>query len=181
MGMTEYTAMSVGQRLDYRNVDAVMRGRDIMLLEWDLSGFILFSAMTDMTDREAEIIRQNKVRTTAFTDREYVLPLWRFEGSDVYGETPFDPTAYRALVPDSRESILCVGLVTIVGVDSNTMIIRALRALSLPAHFKRAIREAWQDAWDNPVYSKQYARWVDAMKVAYTLQEMFERAEHMSR
>lgn len=85
--MTEYTAMSVGQRLDYRNVDAVMRGRDIMLLEWDLSGFILFSAMTDMTDREAEIIRQNKVRTTAFTDREYVLPLWRFEGSDVYGES----------------------------------------------------------------------------------------------
>jgi len=68
--MTEYTAMSVGQRLDYRNVDAVMRGRDIMLLEWDLSGFILFIAMTDMTDREAEIIRKHKMTISAFTDRE---------------------------------------------------------------------------------------------------------------
>jgi len=70
IGMTEYTAMSVGQRLDYRNVDAVMRGRDIMLLEWDLSGFILFIAMTDMTDREAEIIRKHKMTISAFTDRE---------------------------------------------------------------------------------------------------------------
>jgi len=49
----------------------------------------------------------------------------------------------------------------------------------LSTHFKRAIREAWQDAWDNPVYSQQYARWVDAVKICYTLQEMFDRAEHM--
>jgi len=108
-----------------------------------------------------------------------VLPLWRFEDGDVYGETPFDPTVYQAHIPDSREQIMRTGLVTIVGVDSNTMTIRALRALSLPAHFKRAIREAWQDAWDNPVYSQQYARWVDAVKICYTLQEMFDRAEHM--
>ena len=106
-----------------------------------------------------------------------MLPLWRFEDGDVYGETPFDPTVYQARIPGSREQIMRTGLVTIVGVDSNTMTIRALRAVSLPARFRRAIQEAWQDAWDNPVYSKQYARWVDAMKVAYTLQEMFDRAE----
>ena len=77
-----------------------------MLLEWDLSGFILFSAMTDMTDHEAEIIRQHKMTISAFTDRECVLPLWRFEDGDVYGETPFDPTVYQARIPGSREQIM---------------------------------------------------------------------------
>jgi hypothetical protein len=178
--VTEYQAMSVGGRFDYRNADQIIRGRDIMLLDWDPSGFILIVAMAGMTDREAEIIRKHKMTISAFTDRECVLPLWRFEDGDVYGETPFDPTVYQARIPGSREQIMRTGLVTIVGVDSNTMTIRALRALSLPAHFKRAIREAWQNAWDNPVYSQQYARWVDAIKVAYTLQEMFDRAEHIN-
>ena len=35
--MTEYQAMSVGGRFDYRNADQVIRGRDIMLLDWDPS------------------------------------------------------------------------------------------------------------------------------------------------
>lgn len=179
--LMDYLAMSVGKRLDYRNVDQVVRGRDIMLLDWDQSGFILFIAMTDMTDHEAEIIKHNEVRISAFTDGECLLPLWRFANSDVYGETPFDPTAYRAHIPDAREAILHTNVVIIVGVDSNTMTIRALRAVSLPARFKQAIQEAWQGVWDNPVYDQQYARWIDAMKVCYTLQEMFERAEHMSR
>lgn len=86
--MTEYIAMSVGGRFDYRNADQVIRGRDIMLLDWDPSGFILIIAMVDMTDREAEIIRKHKMTVSAFTDRECVLPLWRFEDGDVYGETP---------------------------------------------------------------------------------------------
>ncbi|MEA4884223.1 MAG: hypothetical protein VB144_11330 [Clostridia bacterium] len=177
--MTEYMAMSVGQRLDYRNVDQVVRGRDMMLLDWDQSGFILIIAMTDMADQESEIIRHNKMLVSAFTDHKNVLPLWRFADSEIYGETPFDPTMYRPYVPGSREAILRTHIVTMVGVDSNTMIIRALRAVSLPAYFNRAIQEAWQDAWDNPFYSQQYAQWVDAMKVCYTLQEMFDRAEHM--
>lgn len=54
ISVTEYQAMSVGGRFDYRNVDQVVRGRDIMLLEWDPSGFILIIAMTDMTDRELD-------------------------------------------------------------------------------------------------------------------------------
>jgi hypothetical protein len=176
--VTEYIAMSVGGRFDYRNADQVIRGRDIMLLDWDPSGFILIIAMVDMTDREAEIIRKHKMTVSAFTGGECVLPLWRFADSDVYGETPFDPTVYRARIPDSREQIMRANIVTIVGVDSNTMTIRALRAVSFPAHFTRAIREAWQGVWDNPVYSQQYARWVDTMKVCYTLQEMFDSAEH---
>ena len=140
--MTEYQAMSVGGRFDYRNADQIIRGRDIMLLDWDPSGFILIIAMTGMTDREAEIIRKHEMSVSAFTDGECVLPLWRFADSDVYGETPFDPTVYRARIPDSREQIMRANIVTIVGVDSNTMTIRALRAVSLPAHFKRAIRVA---------------------------------------
>jgi len=83
-----------------------------------------------MTDREAEIIRKHKMTISAFTDRECVLSLWRFEDGDVYGETPFDPTVYQARIPGSREQIMRTGLVTIVGVDSNTMTIRALRASS---------------------------------------------------
>jgi hypothetical protein len=43
--MTEYQAMSIGGRFDYRNADQVIRGRDIMLLDWDPSGFILIIAM----------------------------------------------------------------------------------------------------------------------------------------
>ena len=51
--MTEYQAMSVGGRFDYRNADQIIRGRDIMLLAWDPSGVILIVAMAGMTDSEA--------------------------------------------------------------------------------------------------------------------------------
>ncbi len=46
--MTEYQAMSVGGRFDYRNADQVIRGRDIMLLDWDPSGFILIVAFDNV-------------------------------------------------------------------------------------------------------------------------------------
>lgn len=69
--MTEYQAMSVGGRFDYRNADQVIRGRDIMLLDWDPSGFILIITMVDMTDREAEIIRKHKMTISAPSFRNF--------------------------------------------------------------------------------------------------------------
>lgn len=177
MCVTEYLAMSIGDRLDYRNVDQVVRGRDRVVLEWDQSGFILICAMTDMTEVESQNLSQNKVRVSAMIEGEFILPVWRFAGSQVYGETPFDPTVYRPYVPGSREQILDSRIVTIVGVDSETMVVRALRAANLPPRFIRATQDAWKTAWDDPTYSKRYASWIGTM-MCYSTEELIERAEY---
>lgn len=176
--MTEYMAMSVGQRLDYRNVDAVVQGRDRLVLEWDQSGFILICAMAGMMEDESQILKQNKVRVSAMVEGGFVLPVWRFAGSQVYGETPFDPTVYRLHVPDSHEQILSSRIVTIVGVDSETMVVRALRAANLPPRLAHAMHDAWKTAWDDPTYSRRYASWISTM-MCYSMEELVERAEYM--
>lgn len=173
MGIQEFR---VGQPFIYRNAE-ILRNRELFLLEWDRSGYMLIVALPEMSLAEAEIIKHNMVEVSALIEGSFVLPLWDFETTLLYGETPFDPTAYRATLPESVREIPQANLVTIVGLDSDSMLVRALRVANLPAGWRRVV-PAWEPAWGDPAYSSQYAAWLDRI-ATLPLDEVERRAERL--
>lgn len=175
--MNRVLELSVGKPFRYKDADARLRSRELFLLEWDVSGYMLIIALPGMTDEEALVVRQNRVAVKAVIDGPFVLPFWEFEGSPLYGETPFDPTAYRAMLPESTTEIPQANLVTVVGVDSASMLVRALRVANLPAGWRRVV-PAWEPAWEDPEYRSRYAAWLDRL-ATLSLDEVERRTERL--
>lgn len=171
----------VGKPLAYRDVETRIRNQTLMLLEWDNSGYILIIALPDMTEKETAIIKKNRVRVHAIAESGYILPVWHFTGSQLFGETPFDPTAYRNYIPNYSELLPKTNLVTIIGVDSATMVIKALRAANLPSAAVKMATSAWESILDDTSYSSKYARWVDDLTTRYSIKEILELAKYIGR
>ncbi len=171
-----FERIAVGEPLTGATREAQLRDRTLMLLEWGNSGYTLYVALPDMSEQEAEIIKQNKVKVRVFQTADYVLPVWQFVGSQLFGETPFDPTLYLPYCPDCKEAIPRTNLVTIIGVDSATMIIKALRAANLPNNWRHIVSNAWSDAWEDPTYSKRYNAWIDTVIAQYTPKQLLREA-----
>lgn len=176
--MNKVLEFSVGKLFRYKDADARLRGQELFLLEWDVSGYMLIIALPGMTDEEASVVRQNRVAVKAVIDGSFVLPLWAFEGSPLYGETPFDPTAYRSSLPESIREIPQTNLITIVGLDSTSMIIRVLRVANLPAAWLQRVVPAWELAWEDPEYRSRYAAWLDRL-ATLSLDEVKRRTERL--
>lgn len=177
--MDELLKLSVGRPFRYKDADARLRNQEVFLLEWDKGGYMLIVALPGMTASEADTVKRNRVRVSAFVEGAYVLPLWRFVGSNLFGETPFDPTAYQKHVPESSSLLLTTNLVAVVGVDSSTMIVRSLRVANLPSAWLRCVKAAWQTAWVSPGYSVGYSRWLDGVISKFTVEELEQRAEYL--
>lgn len=176
--MNKVLELSVGKLFRYKNADARLRGQELFLLEWDRSGYMLIVALPSMTQKEAEIVKRNKVQVNALVKGAFVLPFWRFAASNLYGETPFDPTAYRSSLPESIREIPQTNLITIVGLDSTSMIIRVLRVANLPAAWLQRVVPAWEPAWEDPAYSSRYGAWLDRL-ATLPLDEIAQRAERL--
>jgi hypothetical protein len=170
--------MAVGRPFQWR--DSVTRqGRDEFILDWDPAGYILIAFLRGMTDREAKILDRNKVRVSAIVKGACVMPIWRWAGSQLYAETPFDPTVYLPLVPGAKEQLLRSNLVTLVGVDSTTIITRVLKVANLPQRFIDAAHEAWKGAWDDLDYSAKYAQWRMELTSEHSLDRLVAQAEYL--
>jgi hypothetical protein len=156
--------------------EAQLRNQTLMLLEWGNSGYTLYVALPNMTEQEAEIIKHNKVKVRMLGEADCLLPVWQFIDSQLFGETPFDPTLYLPYYLDCKEDLPKTNLVTIIGVDSATMIIKALRAANLPNNWRHIVSNAWSDAWEDPTYSKRYNAWIDTVIAQYTPKQLLREA-----
>lgn len=171
-----FERIAVGEPLAGPAREAQLRNQTLLLLEWGNSGYTLYVALPDMSEQEAEIIKQNKVKVRVFQTANCVLPVWQFVGSQLFGETPFDPTLYLPYYPDCKEDLPKTNLVTIIGVDSATMIVQALRAANLPNNWRRIVSNAWSAAWEDPMYSKRYNAWIDTVIAQYTPKHLLREA-----
>ena len=177
MSADQILKLAVGERFTYRNAE-VLRGQELFLLEWDRSGYMLIIALPGMTNREADVVKQHKVQVRALIEGVFVLPFWRFMDSALYGETPFDPMAYRSSLPESIKEIPQTNLITVVGLDSASMFVRALRVANLPAAWLRRVVPAWEPAWEDPEYRSRYAAWLDRL-ATLSLDEVERRTERL--
>lgn len=171
-----FQKIAVGEPLAGAAREAQLRNQTLMLLEWGNSGYTLYVALPNMTEQEAEVIKRNKVKVRLFQEADCLLPVWQFVGSQLFGETPFDPTLYVPYYPDCRADLPKTNLVTIVGVDSATMIVQALRAANLPNNWRSVANSAWADAWEDPTYSKRYNAWVDKVIQRYTPKQLLHES-----
>ncbi|HOK71235.1 MAG TPA: hypothetical protein PLM83_07250 [Bacillota bacterium] len=85
--------------------EAQLRNQTLMLLEWGNSGYTLYVALPNMTEQEAEIIKHNKVKVRMLGEADCLLPVWQFIDSQLFGETPFDPTLYLPYYLDCKEDL----------------------------------------------------------------------------
>lgn len=177
--MEGFQEFVVGRPFRFRDAETRLREREAFALEWDRGGYMLIVALPGMTPGEADIIRSNRVRVSAFVEGGFVLPVWAFAGSQLFGETPFDPTQYRQWIPDSPLLLPKSNLVMVVGLDSATMLIRVLRAANLPKAFVARAADAWQTAWHDPAYSAKYSQWIDETAARHSLADLLNRAEHL--
>ncbi len=178
--MEGFQTFTVGQPFRFRDAETCLRNCEAFLLEWDRSGYMLIVALPGMTPGEVDIIKRNLVCVSALVEGACVLPIWRFSGSALFGETPFDPTKYRKWIPEFPSLLPKSNLVTVMGVDSATMIVKVLRAANLPKTFVAKAVNAWQRAWDDPSYSARYSQWIDSLMLR-SLDDISARAEYMGR
>lgn len=159
--------------------EAQLRNQTLMLLEWGNSGYTLYVALPNMTEQEAEIIKHNKIKVRMLGEADCLLPVWQFIDSPIFGETPFDPTLYLPYYLDCKEDLPKTNLVTIVGVDSATMIVQTLRAANLPNNWRPIVSSAWSDVWEDPTYSKRYSAWLDKVIQRYTPKQLLRGSLRM--
>lgn len=174
-----FERIAVGEPLAGATREAQLRNRTLMLLEWGNSGYTLYVAMPDMSEQEAEIIKHNKIKVRMLGEADCLLPVWQFIDSPIFGETPFDPTLYLPYYLDCKEDLPKTNLVTIVGVDSATMIVQTLRAANLPNNWRPIVSSAWSDVWEDPTYSKRYSAWLDKVIQRYTPKQLLRGSLRM--
>jgi hypothetical protein len=178
----DFTVVAVGE--DYsmfrigkaKNVDAAM----IFEALPDGSGYALNIYMADMLEEEAKIIASSPVVARVMTDSpSLMLPIIRFGSSPLIFEIIFDPTIYK----DNRSMQLALdcNMVQIVGVDSRTNIVKALRLASMPKKLRSMWLTSWSRAYEDPDFSAKYKRWTEDIASRYPLTDLWERSVYVGK
>lgn len=173
----DFTLLKLGDEYKLFNIGAI-RGLDSAIVFEALennSGYTLNIYMSNMSQMEADLISTAPLNVRVMKDTPYfTLPIVRFGNSYLVFEIFFDPTAYK----DNRAMQLALNnnMVHIVGIDSNTNIIKALRLASMP----RKLRDVWVASWSAAMsednFSGRYSRWYQDISRRYSLMELWERA-----
>lgn len=162
-----FNLFSIGR---FQNVDAA----GVFEALPDKNGFLLAIYMADMSPLEARIISKEKISVRVFRDTPYlVYPVFRFGDSPIIIEMEFDPTLYG----DDRAMQLVIdnNLVLVVGIDSRTNIVRALRLCNFPRRLRDMLITAWGMAFEMLGYSNLYKKWTIDLKSRYSPYEIWER------
>lgn len=179
---TEFTAIKVGEEYTLFDIDKVRGIDSAMLFEAlsDNSGYAMNIYFADMTSEEANLIASAPISVRVLRDTPtFVLPVVRFGRSPLLFEIIFDPTLYK----DNRSMQLTLenNLVTIVGVDSNTNIVKALRLVSIP----KRLREIWLTSWTKALemndFSRKYNMWVSDISRRYSPEKLWDMSVYVGK
>lgn len=136
-------------------------------------GFYLLVYLPDMADSEAEHLRKGKMRFRIIRQGDFVHTLVGF--GPMQFELPFNPARYSE---DRLPDLLKSNMVTVVGVDSRSTLVRALRYVNLPLKLWEIYKRCWAALLGGLISSTDYELWVDGL-MQYSLDELWERAEYV--
>lgn len=104
----------------------------------------------------------------------FVLTLIKYGNTNLIFEMSFDPTLYK----DERRGIFFKSnMLTIIGVDSNTNIIKTLRYVSMPLKLHQLYKDAWSLALKRKEFSQKYMNWVDDLDKRYSVVQLWKMSK----
>jgi hypothetical protein len=172
-GKKELLFLAVGEeapRNFWRKGSLTADGAALDLAE-DGQPFISFF-LRDMTEKEAEHIGGGKIETAYWLDRGFWLGLLKI--GEMLFEITFDPMVhYLSYQGFSRDLFRENRAVTIIGIDTADMVVRALRASTYPWKFLSGLFEAFDGFYPRDSYTKEYRRLLESFAPLPLLWENF--------
>jgi hypothetical protein len=171
----DFTVVAVGEEYSMFNIGKAKDADAAMVFEAlpEKSGYAMNIYLSDITPQEAAIISSAPISVRILKDTSaFVLPVVRFGNSPIIFELIFDPKVYK----DDRAMQLALdnNIVRIVGVDSRTNIVRALRMASMPKKLREVLLVAWTQAMQQDDFSEKYTRWTQDIASRYSLVKLWE-------
>jgi len=161
----QFTQLQVGTPFELffgRN----MQGTSGAIIEQLIDGsFILIVYMDNISTSEFLALREEKINVRVIKENDFLLTLIKYGKTDLIFEMSFDPTLYK----DERRGLFFKSnMLMIVGVDSNTNIIKTLRMVSMPIKLFELFNNVWDVNLKQEGFSKEYYNWVSKLDSMYT-------------
>ncbi len=166
-----YARLQVGTQFElFKGRD--MKGQTGCLIEQLADGgFCLVVYMDNMQISEILTLRENKIHVRVIKETDdFVLTLIKYGNTPLIFELCFDPTLYK----DERRGIFSKSnMLTIIGVESNTNIIKTLRMVSMPLKLFKLYNRAWELALKHDGFSEKYSAWLNDLTNRYTTVQLW--------
>ncbi|AOY75388.1 hypothetical protein CLFO_43260 [Clostridium formicaceticum] len=174
-----FTCLEVGQPCPpiIKNIERYRRFSGAKLEVHDNGNYLLLVFLDGMTNKEVEALRSSKITFKTIEEREtgFLLTLVGIS-SRLQFEIIFDPTLYKG----ARGQIAALeksNLITLVGIDTRNMNVRALRVITPP----KRLRTKWLSSWNSMINMKDcsrlYVQWINSL-YRYTLDELWNMAAY---
>ncbi|BCV23260.1 hypothetical protein [Gelria sp. Kuro-4] len=138
-------------------------------------GFYWIVGLPKMTESEIEVLKRKPIKFYTIQEQGFVYLLARIGYMEF--ELHFNPALY-AYAPDRLAFLTKSNMVTLVGVDSETNIVRVLRYFNLPLRLWDKLQASWQVVLREG--GKVYDDWVETLR-SFSLDDLYRRAEYVGR
>ncbi len=119
---------------------------------------------TNISPYEVECIRIGDIKFRFIKEGDFLLPLVRYN-TEVVFELAFDPTLYLSKeVYLDFESMTAANTMATVLIDSQTNLVVAIRAHSIPSKLFSTMKEVYQKAFLIEGFSEKYKHWVSNLR-----------------
>ena len=167
----EYTKLQVGTQFE------LFKGRNMcgqtgcIMEQLADSSFALIVYMDNMTTGEFMTLKEDKIHVRVIKEtNDFVLTLLKYGKTPLIFELCFDPTLYK----DERRGVFGKSnMLTIIGVESNTNIIKTLRMVSMPMKLFKLYNRAWELALKHDGFSEKYSAWLNDLTNRYTTVQLW--------
>ena len=153
----------------------LFKGRDMSnqcgcILECHKQGELFFNIyIDDMTEKEKQSLRFDKIETRIIQENNYIYALLKF-GDNLLFEIEFNPNLYK----DNRVNNIKGNMVYIISVESNNNIIQTLRYVNIPQKLFSTWLSNWNEVLKINDYSEKYKKWIDDLRNRYSPLKLWE-------
>lgn len=153
-----------------------MQGQCGCLMEQLSDGsFALIVYMDSISISEFLALREEKIHVRVIKENDFLLTLIKYGKTSLIFEMAFDSTLYK----DERRGVFFKSnMLMIVGVDSNTNIIKTLRMVSMPMKLFNLYNKIWNINLSHERFSEDYNKWIDKMDLNYSVVQLWQQGNN---
>ncbi len=139
--------------------------------------FMLVIFLRGMSNIERELLRKGTINTRIIENGNLILPLVRFNNSDLIFEINFNPFLYK----DERKILAGKSnMVNIIGIELIDYTVQTIRFVNMPLKLYSKYITNW-NLGDPLEYSKQYITWVDELQSKYSVLDLWNMGQYIGR